>query len=79
MPTKSVKLTIPVGVLMDSIAGLSRGEKRRLREWLDTQLDPNGEETAVRAARAAFEQGDYLTVEEYIARQRGSRKDAYRE
>lgn len=75
MPTKSVKLTIPVEALMNSIARLGRNEKRRLRDWLDTQLAPNnGEEKAVRAARAAFERGDYLTIEQYIASRERKRR-----
>jgi hypothetical protein len=78
MTQAAVKLLIPFEVLTDSITQLSLMDKRRLWELLDEQL-AQAEETAgeqdpvaqaeIREARAAYQAGDYVTIDEYIAQQ----------
>ncbi|OGO40841.1 MAG: hypothetical protein A2Z04_07410 [Chloroflexi bacterium RBG_16_57_9] len=73
MAQESVKLLIPFDSLVDSVTELSLEEKRRLWEVLDEQIALTEEEmweqtptvqAEIREARAAYQAGDYVTVEE---------------
>lgn len=78
MAHETVKLLIPFQTLMDSVAALSLEDKRRLWEFLDEQMaqieeelweqDPKAQ-AEIREARAAYESGDYVTIDEYVAQQ----------
>ena len=78
MAHETVKLLIPFQTLIDSIAELSLEDKHRLWELLDEQIaqieeelweqDPKAQEE-IREARAAYEAGDYVTIDEYVAQQ----------
>lgn len=76
MAKKKVKLVVPFESLVQSIAELSFEDKRRIWALLEGELAHLEEETweqdpTVRAeiqeARAAYDTGDYLTIDEYIA------------
>jgi hypothetical protein len=71
MTAGTVKIEIPFDALVAAISGLSVEEKRRLMELLDDQLmeEEGGpeEEAAVAEARAQFEAGEYVTLDEYLA------------
>jgi hypothetical protein len=79
MTQETVKLWIPFEALVDSVRELSLKDKRRLWELLDEQMAQVEEEAwerdqAVQAeiqeARAAYQAGDYVTIDEYMAQQR---------
>ena len=80
MSQSTVELWIPFESLVDSITKLSSTEKRRLWELLDEQVAQAEEElweqdstvqAEIREARAAYQSGDYVTIDEYLARQQG--------
>ncbi len=80
MSHTTVKLLIPFESLVDSISKLSPREKLRLWELLDEQITRAEEElweqdstvqAEIREARAAYQSGDYVTIDEYLARQQG--------
>jgi hypothetical protein len=78
MAHETVKLLIPFQTLIDSISALSLEDKRHLWELLDEQMaqieeelweqDPKAQ-AEIREARAAYEAGDYVTIDEYVAEQ----------
>lgn len=79
MEHETVKLSIPFESLVDSITELSLRDKLRLWELLDAQLAQAEEElweqdptfqAEIQEARAAYQAGDYVTIDEYIAQQR---------
>lgn len=74
MAAGTVKIEISFEALAAAISGLSVEEKRRLMELLDDQLmEEEGspeEEAAVAEARAQFEAGEYVTLDDYIAGKR---------
>jgi hypothetical protein len=83
MTKETVQLQIPFESLVNAIASLGLEEKRKLWEILDEQIaeaDDNllEEDPTIQAeieeARAAYQAGDYLTLDEYIAQR--SRKDS---
>ena len=76
MAQETVKLLVPFESLVDSIMGLSLRDKLRLWELLDEQLAQAEEEileqdpevqAEIKEARAAYQSGDYMTIDEYIA------------
>jgi hypothetical protein len=78
MAHETVKLLIPFQSLVDSVAALSLEDKRRLWELLDEQMAQIEEElweqdpkvqAEIQEARAAYESGEYITIDEYIAEQ----------
>ncbi len=78
MAQPMVKLVIPFDSLIESIGQLSLEEKRRLWELLDEQIAQAEEElwerdarvqAEISEARAAYEAGDYVTLDEYLAQQ----------
>jgi hypothetical protein len=78
MAQESVKLLIPFESLVNS-AEPSLKDKLRLWELLDEQIAQAEEEAweqdptvqaEIREARAAYQAGDYVTIDEYIARRR---------
>jgi hypothetical protein len=79
MSQKSVKLLIPFESLAESVSELDLADKLRLWELLEEQLAQAEEEhweqdpvvqAEIREARAAYQAGDYVTPEEYLARHR---------
>ena len=79
MAQESVRLLIPFESLVDSVSALSLRDKLRLWELLDEQIAQAEEEAweqdptvqaEIREARAAYQAGDYVTIDEYIARRR---------
>ncbi len=80
MNQETVNLQIPFESLVDAIASLGLQEKRKLWQLLDEQIsetedDLLEEDPTVRAeieeARTAYQAGDYLTLDEYIAQRSG--------
>jgi hypothetical protein len=76
MAPESVELSIPFESLVDSVTKLHLRDKFRLWELLDEQMadaeeDAWDEDPAVQAeireARDAYQAGDYVTIDEYIA------------
>jgi hypothetical protein len=79
MAQEGVRLLIPFELLVDSVAELSLRDKFRLWELLDEQIAQAEEEAweqdptvqaEIRKARAAYQAGDYVTIDEYVARRR---------
>ena len=79
MAQESVSLLIPFESLVDSVAKLSLGDKLRLWELLEEQIAQAEEEAweqdptvqaEIREARAAYEAGDCVAIDEYIAQLR---------
>ena len=77
MAQETVKLLIPFEALADSVRELSLDGKRRLWELLNEQIAQSEERAwerdptvraEIREARAAFEVGDYMSIDEYVAR-----------
>jgi hypothetical protein len=80
MAQETVRLLIPFEALADSVTGLSLKDKRRLWELLDEQMAQAEEElwerdpavqAEIQEARSAYQAGDYVTIDEYIAQRRG--------
>jgi hypothetical protein len=68
MAQETVKLLIRFEALADSVAELTLEDKRRL--WgLLWERDPTVQ-AEIREARAAYQAGDYVTIDEYIAPKR---------
>jgi len=76
MSQATVKLLVPFESLVESVRDLSLEEKRVLWEVLDEQIAQVEEElwekdpavqAEIREARAAYQAGDYITIDEYIA------------
>jgi hypothetical protein len=74
----NVKLTIPFESLVESITRLGLKEKLRLWQLLTEQIAQLEEElweqdpiaqAEIREAREAYQAGDYVTIDEYLARQ----------
>ena len=74
MAQEIVKLLIPFESLIDSVAELSLEDKRRLWELLEEQVAQAEEEiweqdpavqAEIQEARAAYQAGDYVTIDEY--------------
>ena len=79
MTQESVELLIPFESLVKSITKLRMRDKFRLWELLDEQMPYTDEkaweedpsvQAEIREARAAYQAGDYVTIDEYIARRR---------
>ena len=79
MAPESVELSIPFDSLVDSVTKLHLRDKFRLWELLDEQMADVEEEMwdedpalqdEIREARAAYQAGDYVTIDEYIAGRR---------
>ena len=79
MAPESVELSIPFDSLVDSVTKLHLRDKFRLWELLDEQMADVEEEmwdedpvvqAEIQEARAAYQAGDYVTIDEYIAGRR---------
>ncbi len=79
MTQETVRLLIPFEALADSVTGLSLKDKRRLWELLDEQMAQAEEElwerdpavqAEIQGTRAAYQAGDYVTIDEHIAPKR---------
>jgi len=77
MAGETVRLLIPLEALLDGVAGLSLKDKRRLWELLDEEIAQAEEDACerdptiqaeIQEARAAYQVGDYVTIEEYVAK-----------
>lgn len=73
----TVKLAVPFTSLLDTVAELSLKDKRRLLSLLEEQIAQADEEkldrdpkvrAEIQEARAAYRAGDYVSVDEYVAR-----------
>jgi len=80
MPQATVRLSIPFESLVKSVRELGLKEKRLLWELLNEQMSRVEEDlweqdavvrSEIREARAAYQAGDYVTIDEYIARRQG--------
>ena len=76
MAQESVELLIPFESLVKSITKLHTKDKFRLWELLDEQMAYDEEKTweedmsvqaEIQEARTAYQAGDYVTIDEYIA------------
>ncbi len=76
MVQETVRLLIPFEALADSVTELSLEDKRWLWELLDEQIAQAEEEMCeqdptvqaeIREARAAYQAGDYMTIDKYVA------------
>ncbi len=76
MNQATVKLLIPFEALLASIGELDLADKRRLWELLDEQIAQMEEDVwerdpalqaEIQEARAAYQAGDFVTIDEYIA------------
>lgn len=79
MAPESAELSIPFESLVDSVTKLHLQDKFRLWELLDAQMADVEEEmwdedpavqAEIREARDAYQAGDYVTIDEYIAGRR---------
>jgi len=79
MTQKTVKIEIPFETLLASVEELSLSDKRRLWEMLEAALAEVEEEkwerepavqAEIQEARAGYEGGDYVTIDEYVAQRR---------
>ena len=81
MTQETVNLKISFESLVNAIASLSLEEQRKLWQILDEQIaeaedklleeDPNAQ-AEIEEARTAYQVGDYLTLDEYIAQRSGN-------
>ncbi|GAB4172543.1 MAG: hypothetical protein Fur006_01400 [Coleofasciculaceae cyanobacterium] len=81
MTQETVNLKISFESLVNAIASLGLEEQRKLWQILDEQIaeaedklleeDPNAQ-AEIEEARTAYQLGDYLTLDEYIAQQSGN-------
>ena len=79
MTAETITLAIPFESLLEAVSALSLEEKRRLRAALDDEIAEAEEEewekdesvqAELREARAAYQIGDYVTLDKYAARRR---------
>ncbi|HAJ58192.1 MAG TPA: hypothetical protein DCP31_02055 [Cyanobacteria bacterium UBA8543] len=81
MTQETVNLKISFESLVNAIASLGLEEKRKLWQIIDEQIaesedhlleeDPDTQ-AEIEEARTAYQEGDYLTLDEYIAQQSGN-------
>lgn len=80
MAQETIQLQIPFDSLLASVMRLNLTEKRRLWELLNEQMSQIEEEiwersptvrSEIREARAAYQAGDYMTIDDYLAKQQG--------
>jgi hypothetical protein len=74
MVQDTIRLSIPITLLADVLAGLTLREKYQLLEILETQIAEAEEEAwekdpttrnAIHEARIAYQTGQYITIDEY--------------
>ncbi|MGB3492554.1 MAG: hypothetical protein WBA57_07490 [Elainellaceae cyanobacterium] len=70
MAENTVKVDISFQSLLEAISSLGAAEKHRLWELLEAELFPDDEDSPddvaeIRAARADYTAGDYMTFDEY--------------
>ena len=79
MTSETVVLSIPFESLVESVSQLSIKDKRRLWDMLDEQIGQMEEETwdqdptirsQIHEARSAYQKGDYVTIDDYVAKRR---------
>lgn len=78
MTHDTIQLSIPLDLLATAFAGLTLREKYQLLEILEMQIAEAEEETwekdvairhKIHEARAAYQAGDYMTIDEYVKNQ----------
>ncbi len=78
MAHQTVELTIPFESLAEAVAKLSLEDKKELLELLDRQIAEAEEEmweqdpktrAEIEEARAAYQAGNYVTIDEYTTEQ----------
>lgn len=81
MSQAAVKLLIPFESLIESVKELGLKEKHLLWKLLGEQIAQVEDElweqdpivrAEIREARAAYQTGDYMTIDEYIAQRQGN-------
>lgn len=79
MSQGTIQVVIPFESLINSLAGLSLQDKLCLWKWLGEHIAQVEEDSweqdpalqaELREARAAYQAGDYVTIDEYLARQK---------
>ncbi len=79
MTSGTVTLSIPFEALVESVSQLSIEGKRRLWGVLGEQIGQIEEEiwdqdptirSEIRDARSAYQKGDYVTIDDYVAKRR---------
>ncbi len=82
MAQNMIQVSIPFDTLVETVGNLTLENKRRLWTLLNEQLALAEEElweqdpafrSEIEEARAAYRAGDYMTLEEYAARQKKSK------
>lgn len=80
MTQETVQLQIPLESLLNAISSLGLEEKRQLWELLEAEIAQAEEDlleqnptiqAEIQEARNAYQAGDYLTIEQYIAKRSG--------
>ena len=79
MEQDNVNLKIPFDSFIDSVSNLNPQEKHKLWKLLNEQIEQTDEEllegdpevqSEIKEAREAYEKGDYITIDEYLSRQK---------
>ncbi|XWK89958.1 MAG: hypothetical protein U7127_07765 [Phormidium sp.] len=80
MTQKTVQVPIPFASLIEVISSLNLEDKRQLWQMLDEEISQAEEDlleedptvvAEIEAARIAYQNGDYQTIDEYIASRSG--------
>ncbi|MFB2837698.1 hypothetical protein [Floridanema evergladense] len=80
MTQKTVQVAIPFESLIDVISSLNLEDKRKLWQMLDEEISQAEEDlleedptvvAEIEAARIAYKNGDYQSIDEYIASRLG--------
>ena len=78
MSQENVQLVIPFQVIVDFVSGLSLKDKYRLWVLLNEEIAQAEEDSweqdpafqaEIQEARAAYQAGDYVTIDEYMIQQ----------
>jgi len=79
MNQNNVQLVVPFDALANLVSALSLPDKQRLWALLEEQLTQAEEalweqdsafQAEIKEARAAYNAGDYMTIDEYVAQQK---------
>ena len=82
MNTKNIQIPIPFASIIDVISSLNLEDKRKLWQMLDEEISQAEEDlleedptvvAEIEAARIAYQNGDYQTIDEYIASRSGKK------
>ncbi len=70
MTQEALNKQVDFTYLIQAISSLNFEQKRQILELLEQQIEDEQEKEEVLEAKEAYENGDYLTLEEYIAQRR---------